>query len=193
MAIRTETDAYRQGPFFPPYRQVHPLEHRDSNPLPTTSQFKKSPPRISHFSSTFTKMKFTLAILALTCGLAAARPQDPPPAPPTEPPPPVDPAPIPPPETDPIPVPPPTEEPIPVPTTEPEPEPVPEPPATPVPEPPPVDPSPVDPPVPTVTGGPDGPICECGYTYCSSVLMGMRVFPLASLMSKSFGRLRGAG
>ncbi|KAL3959357.1 hypothetical protein ACCO45_007519 [Purpureocillium lilacinum] len=32
------------------------------------------------------------------------------------------------------------------------------------------------PPVPAQTGGggPPGPICECGYTYCASVLMGMK-------------------
>ncbi|PNY23307.1 Uncharacterized protein TCAP_06746 [Tolypocladium capitatum] len=30
------------------------------------------------------------------------------------------------------------------------------------------------PPAPTVSGGPPGPICECGYTYCASVLLGMK-------------------
>ena len=43
------------------------------------------------------------------------------------------------------------------------------------------------PPVPAQTGGggPPGPICECGYTYCASVLMGMSKrlpFPLHLLL-----------
>ncbi|KAJ4251922.1 hypothetical protein NW762_011222 [Fusarium torreyae] len=84
------------------------------------------------------------------------------PAPPSQPPapPPSDPAPVPPPPSDPAPVPPPSD-PAPVP-----------PPASPAP-PPPSNPPPA-PPAPKPTGTPpEGPICECGYTYCASVLQSM--------------------
>ncbi|KAK0385447.1 hypothetical protein NLU13_7923 [Sarocladium strictum] len=92
------------------------------------------------------RLPFTLVFTAVIAG-ATALPQDPGPDPP-----PVD---DPPPDQPPAPIPaPPTDEP---------PAPGP-PPATPVP----------DVPAPTVTGGPPGPICECGYTYCASVLQAMK-------------------
>ncbi|KAI8660182.1 hypothetical protein NCS57_00994800 [Fusarium keratoplasticum] len=93
-----------------------------------------------------------------------APPADPPvpPVPPAEPPaePPVPPSPP------PAPVPPP-DEPAPAPPPS-SPAPVPQPPA-------PTDPAPA-PPAPNPTGAPppiEGPICECGYTYCAEVLMAM--------------------
>ncbi|KAL5613166.1 hypothetical protein FOVSG1_002229 [Fusarium oxysporum f. sp. vasinfectum] len=88
-------------------------------------------------------------------------PADPPADPPAEPSQPPPPPPPPPPPSQPAPVPPPSG-PAPVP-----------PPATPAPAPPP-DPSPPPPPSSTAEPPPpEGPICECGYTYCSSVLKGM--------------------
>ncbi|KAH8171186.1 hypothetical protein LIA77_09967 [Sarocladium implicatum] len=112
-------------------------------------------------------MRF-LIFLALAIGLAVALPQDPVPVPPTDPapvPPPADDPPPeqPPPDQPPAPVQPPSDEP-PAPAPPPTDEPQPDPPATPVP----------DVPAPTVTGGPPGPICECGYTYCASVLQAMK-------------------
>ncbi|RBR13031.1 hypothetical protein FVER53590_06631 [Fusarium verticillioides] len=146
-------------------------------------------------------MKFQLTILTLAV-LAFAKPQAPPdpapappdpaptppstsepPAPPPDPPAPAPPAPPVPPPADPPadppaepsqppppPPPPPPSQPAPPPSG---PAPVP-PPATPAPVPPP-DPSPPPPP-PSSTAEPpppEGPICECGYTYCSSVLKDM--------------------
>ncbi|KAM0421562.1 hypothetical protein ACHAPT_010736 [Fusarium lateritium] len=100
-----------------------------------------------------------------------------PPTPPAEPAPPVDPAP---PAEPPVP---PAEPPVPPPAS-PAPAPVP-PPAEPAPAPPPSSPAPAPqppapsdpapaPPAPNPTGAPiEGPICECGYTYCAKVLMAM--------------------
>ncbi|KAH7243722.1 uncharacterized protein BKA55DRAFT_692885 [Fusarium redolens] len=136
-------------------------------------------------------MKFQLTILTLAV-LALAKPQAPPdptPAPP-------DPDPTPPSTSEqpaPPPVPPPADPPAdppaepsqpppppPPPPSQPDPSPPPSgpapvpPPATPAPAPPP-DPSPPPPPPPSSTASPppEGPICECGYTYCSSVLKDM--------------------
>ncbi|KAJ9417753.1 hypothetical protein QL093DRAFT_2418969 [Fusarium oxysporum] len=121
-------------------------------------------------------MKFQLTILTLAV-IALANPQAPPdptPAPPgpdpTPPstseqpaPPPDPPAPAPPAPPPPAPGPPPSG-PAPVP-----------PPATPAPAPPP-DPNPPLPPSSTAEPPPpEGPICECGYTYCSSVLKDMGI------------------
>ncbi|KAG7411497.1 hypothetical protein ACKAV7_009933 [Fusarium commune] len=141
-------------------------------------------------------MKFQLTILTLAV-LALAKPQAPPdptpappdpdptppstseqPAPPPEPPAPAPPAPppVPPPANPPAdppaePSPPPPSQPAPGPPPS-GPAPVP-PPATPAPAPPP-DPSPPPPPSSTAEPPPpEGSICECGYTYCSSVLKGM--------------------
>ncbi|KAG4277250.1 hypothetical protein FPRO04_07547 [Fusarium proliferatum] len=127
-------------------------------------------------------MKFQLTILTLAV-LAFAKPQAPPdpapsppstsepPAPPPDPPAPAPPAPPPvPPPADPPADPP--AEPSQPPPPSPPPAPVP-PPATPAPAPPP-DPSPPPPPSSTAEPPPpEGPICECGYTYCSSVLKTM--------------------
>ncbi|CVL13213.1 hypothetical protein FPRO06_09830 [Fusarium proliferatum] len=146
-------------------------------------------------------MKFQLTILTLAV-LAFAKPQAPPdpaPAPPDPAPAPPDPAPSPPSTSEPPapppdppapappappPVPPPADPPAdppaepsqpPPPSPPPPPSgpaPVP-PPATPAPAPPP-DPSPPPPPSSTAEPPPpEGPICECGYTYCSSVLKTM--------------------
>ncbi|KAG5757404.1 hypothetical protein H9Q72_005353 [Fusarium xylarioides] len=146
-------------------------------------------------------MKFQLTILTLAV-LALAKPQAPPdpapappdpaptppstsepPAPPPDPPAPAPPAPppVPPPadppadppaepsQPPPPPPPPPPSQPAPPPSG---PAPVP-PTATPAPAPPP-DPSPPPPPSSTAEPPPpEGPICECGYTYCSAVLKGM--------------------
>ncbi|CCT71828.1 uncharacterized protein FFUJ_09005 [Fusarium fujikuroi IMI 58289] len=143
-------------------------------------------------------MKFQLTILTLAV-LAFAKPQAPPdpaPAPPDPAPAPPDPAPSPPSTSEPPapppdppapappappPVPPPADppaepsQPPPPPPPPPSgPAPVP-PPATPAPAPaPPPDPSPPPPPSSTAEPPPpEGPICECGYTYCSSVLKTM--------------------
>lgn len=56
--------------------------------------------------------------------------------------------------------------PVPVPSSQPTP------PSTPVPVPP-ADPAPAPPASSTSPPPPDGPICECGYTYCASVLKAM--------------------
>ncbi|KAK7421092.1 hypothetical protein QQZ08_010094, partial [Neonectria magnoliae] len=99
-------------------------------------------------------MKLQLTLLGLVA-LAVAKPQAPPPSP--DPPPP--PAP---PSGDPAPAPPPPEKPVPSP-----------PPSSPPPVPKPTDPAP-PPPAPTGTGAPpEGAICQCGYTYCAEVLIGM--------------------
>lgn len=96
-------------------------------------------------------MKLQLSLLGLVA-LAFAKPQDP-----------SDPAPAPPvssaPAEPPAPVPLPSSQPTP-PTS-----PVPAPPADPAPAPPPAD--------PTAAPTPEGPICECGYTYCAEVLKAM--------------------
>ncbi|KAF5644503.1 filamentous hemagglutinin [Fusarium sp. NRRL 52700] len=124
-------------------------------------------------------MKLQLTILTLAV-LALAKPQAPPdpaPAPPDPAPAPPDPpAPAPP---APPPVPPPADPPADPPTEPSQPAPPPSgpapvpPPATPAPAPPP-DPSPPPPPSSTAEPPPpEGPICECGYTYCSAVLKNM--------------------
>ncbi|SPJ80214.1 uncharacterized protein FTOL_08606 [Fusarium torulosum] len=137
-------------------------------------------------------MKFQLTILGLAV-LALAKPQAPPnpdpapappstsqpPAPPAEPPappadPPADPpasppaSPPSPPGQPPAPAPVPPSQPAPPPPTS---EPAPGPPPSPAPVPP-SNPAPAPPP-PNPTGTPDGTICECGYTYCASVLKAM--------------------
>lgn len=93
-------------------------------------------------------MRYYSLILLSLLALATAQvptPSDPPPE-------------IPDPETPPSPMPP--KEPEPVPSKPVPVDPKPTPPAT--------------PPAPTVTGAPgQGPICECGYTYCAAVLMSM--------------------
>ncbi|KAM0549823.1 hypothetical protein ACHAPJ_009262 [Fusarium lateritium] len=135
-------------------------------------------------------MKLQLTILGLAV-LALAKPQAPPnpaPAPPSTsepPPPPADP-PVPPPADPPAP---PSQPPapVPVPPSQPpapppsDPAPVPPPSSDPAPVPPPASPAPPlpsspppAPPAPKPTGTPpEGPICECGYTYCASVLQSM--------------------
>ncbi|KAK2692579.1 hypothetical protein QWA68_007384 [Fusarium oxysporum] len=124
-------------------------------------------------------MKFQLTILTLAV-IALANPQAPPdptpappdpdptppstseqPAPPPDPPAPAPPA--------PPPVPPPADPPADPPAEpSPSPPPPPPPPSQPAPGPPPPPPSSTAEPPP-----PEGPICECGYTYCSSVLKDM--------------------
>ncbi|RSL74800.1 hypothetical protein CEP51_011457 [Fusarium floridanum] len=129
-------------------------------------------------------MKIYFILLGLLT-LVTAKPQVPPPSspqpapvpPPSQPPaPPADP-PVPPAEPPAEPPVPPSPPPAPVPPPgEPAPAPPPSSPA-PVPQPPaPTDPAPA-PPAPNPTGAPpppiEGPICECGYTYCAQVLMAM--------------------
>ncbi|SCO52966.1 uncharacterized protein FFMR_11285 [Fusarium fujikuroi] len=143
-------------------------------------------------------MKFQLTILTLAV-LAFAKPQAPPdpaPAPPDPAPAPPDPAPSPPstseppaPPPDPPAPAPPAPPPVPPPADPPAepsqpPPPPPPPPSGPAPVPPPATPAPASapppdpspPPPPSSTAEPpppEGPICECGYTYCSSVLKTM--------------------
>ncbi|KAL2681275.1 hypothetical protein Neosp_008883 [[Neocosmospora] mangrovei] len=137
-------------------------------------------------------MKIYFILLGLLA-LVMAKPQVPPPSspqpapvpPPSQPPtPPIDPAPpadppVPPAEPPAEPPVPPSPPPAPVPPPdEPAPAPPPSSPA-PVPQPPaPTDPAPA-PPAPNPTGAPlppiEGPICECGYTYCAEVLMAMGI------------------
>ncbi|KAI9149600.1 NAD(P) transhydrogenase [Paramyrothecium foliicola] len=110
-------------------------------------------------------MKFALP-LAILAVLVTAKPQGPPPPPESAPPPPVS-------------VPPQQPPPVPIPSTKTilSPAPAPSDPApapAPAPVPPPPSPSAPAPPAPTTSGEPDGAICECGYTYCASVLMTMR-------------------
>ncbi|KFA63107.1 hypothetical protein S40285_05890 [Stachybotrys chlorohalonatus IBT 40285] len=102
-------------------------------------------------------MKLFCILGALTCFVAAA-PQVPPPPKSSAGPPDTMPVPLPPIPTEPAPAP------NPIPTT----------PMVPVPLPTPLPPGP-DPPMPTASSAPGGPICECGYTYCASVLMAMKV------------------
>ncbi|EWY87411.1 hypothetical protein FOYG_11613 [Fusarium oxysporum NRRL 32931] len=141
-------------------------------------------------------MKFQLTILTLAV-IALANPQAPPdptpappdptppstseqPAPPPNPPAPAPPAPPPvPPPADPPADPPaePSQPPPPPPPPPPPSQPAPGPPPSgPAPVPPPATPAPNPPPPPSSTAEPpppQGPICECGYTYCSSVLKDM--------------------
>ncbi|RGP68993.1 filamentous hemagglutinin [Fusarium sporotrichioides] len=102
-------------------------------------------------------MKLQLTLLGLVV-LAFAKPQDP-----------SDPAPAPPASSAPAepPAEPPAPAPVPIPSSQPTPptSPVPAPPADPAPAPPPAD--------PTGAPTPEGPICECGYTYCAAVLKAM--------------------
>lgn len=106
-------------------------------------------------------MKLFCILGALTCFVAAA-PQVPPPPKSSAGPPDTMPVPLPPIPTEPAPAP------NPIPTT----------PMVPVPLPTPLPPGP-DPPMPTASSAPGGPICECGYTYCASVLMAMSTSPLS--------------
>ncbi|CAM1507820.1 Fc.00g046680.m01.CDS01 [Cosmosporella sp. VM-42] len=112
-------------------------------------------------------------------------PVPPPPAqsPPTPPPPPAEP-PAPPPSA-PAP-PPPPQSPAPAPGPPQSPAPVP-PPQSPVPPPPPASPSAPTSPAPSATGTViEGPICECGYTYCAEVLMAMDKPWTEELLSKAY-------
>ena len=140
--------------------------------LQISSCFQRPLPHEPNLQTTFSMR--LLVFFAVAFGLVFALPQDPAPEPPSDPvpapppgdqPPPEQPPPDqPPPEQPPAPIPPPSDEPpVPAPPPTDEPQPEPEPPSTPVP----------NVPAPTVTGGPPGPICECGYTYCASVLQAM--------------------
>lgn len=143
------------------------------------------------------KISFILFSLAV---MAMAKPQQvPPPSPPNEPapqpptptdppPPPNEPVPPAPPPNEPVPPVPPAEPPVPPPS-----DPTPTPPQSPVPDPP-QSPPPASP-TPIGTGPSiEGPICECGYTYCAEVLMAMGISPMSNsslhcgLLAKNYHR-----